>query len=167
MDTLNTKIKIIKDGINEIIDFSEPTYIPNQQSPQFLVTRVIQVSKEYDRRPDLIALAVYNDIRQVDMILKWNEISDPLSVREGDILIIPEKTGAKSFYVSPSKERTQTKSNFVDESKKSKKDKNRLIALAKLSAKTKNGSSQNVKTNELKPGESNININERNNQIIV
>lgn len=167
METLDKKITIVKDGINQIIDFAEPTYIPVVDSEYFLVQKVIEVTEDYDRRPDLLAFALYRNEDKLDMILKWNNVSDPLSIRTGDILIVPEKTGAESFYVNPAKERGEIKSNFIDESKKSKKDKNRLKVLAKISASTKNGSTQNLKTNELKTGDSNISKDPSTNSIIL
>ena len=43
METLDKKITIVKDGINQIIDFAEPTYIPVVDSEYFLVQKVIEV----------------------------------------------------------------------------------------------------------------------------
>ena len=40
-------------------------------------------------RLDLIAEDQYGDAKQIEYILKFNGISDPFSVQEGDILKIP------------------------------------------------------------------------------
>jgi hypothetical protein len=101
----------------------------------------------------------------MDILLKMNEVSDPLSIRSGDYLIVVDDDGANSFYVSPEKERQEEKKDFVDNTKKSKKDANRLKVLAKISASVKNGSAANVKTAELKPGEVNIRIDDSTNTI--
>ncbi len=167
MNTLDKKIKISKDGITEIIDLAEPTYIPMYEDEFFLVKTVIRVTPEYDRRPDLISLAIYQDDDYVDIILKCNEISDPFSVREGDILLIPELNGAKKFYLNPNTESKEVKNNYVDSTKKSKVDTKRLETLAKISSRVKNGSTVNIKPNELKPGESNIEVNKQTNSISI
>lgn len=167
MKNLNNKITICKDNITEIIDFSEPTFIPNYESENFIVQKVIRVTNEYDRRVDLISLAVYNSDRHVDIIMKCNELSDPLSVRTGDILVIPELTGAQKFYKNPNSESKEAKQKYIDSTKKSKVDNKRLQTLAKISSSVKNGSSVNVKPNDLKPGESNIDINTETNSISV
>ena len=88
MENLNSKIQISKDGITNTVDFAEPTYVPDYNSQHFLVKKLIRVSEEYDRRVDLISLAVYNSDDYVDIILKCNEISNPLSVRTGDVILI-------------------------------------------------------------------------------
>ena len=106
----------------------------------------------------MIALAMFNDPSKMDILLKLNEISDPFSIRSGDLLIIPDEAKASAFYINPPREPIRKNSSYLDDTKKSKKDINRLKALSKISSSTKNGSSVNLKTNELKPGESNIRI---------
>lgn len=167
METLNKKITISKDQTTTIVDLAEPSYIPDYDSENFLVYKVIQVVSEYDRRVDLISLAVYGSDEYGDIILKCNEIGNPLNVRTGDVLVIPELNGAKKFYKNPNKESKDSNQNYLDTSKKSKVDKNRLETLAKISSSVKNGSKVNIRPNELKPGESNISVNKETNSISV
>tara|TARA_R100000908_G_C3712247_1_gene118414 strand:- start:351 stop:854 length:504 start_codon:yes stop_codon:yes gene_type:complete len=167
MKNLNSKITIVKDKTTNTVDFAEPTYVPNYESEHFLVKKIIRVTEEYDRRVDLISLAVYTSDDYVDIILKCNEISDPLSVRTGDVILIPELNGAKNFYKNPKKESKESTQKYIDSTKKSKVDTKRLETLAKISSSIKNGSKVNVKPNELKPGESNIEINKETNSISV
>lgn len=167
MKTLNNKITISKNGTTNIVDMAEPTFVPDYESERFLVYKVVRVAEEYDRRVDLISLAVYGSDEYSDIILKCNEIGDPLSIRTGDILVIPELDGAKSFYRNPNKESKEAKQKYIDSTKKSKVDTKRLETLAKISSSVKNGSTVNVKPNELKPGESNIAVNTESNSISV
>ena len=76
MENLDRKITITKDGQNEIVDFAEPTFIPVYNSEYFRVEKFVTVTDDYDRRVDLISLAVYGSDDYVDIILKCNEISD-------------------------------------------------------------------------------------------
>jgi len=52
IDTVDNKIKIIKNGV-EMIDFAEPTYVPQYDSKNFVVTKTIIVTAEDEIRPDL------------------------------------------------------------------------------------------------------------------
>ena len=167
IDTLKKKITIIKDGINEIIDFATPTFIPDFLSDNFVVTNVIVVSEQYDRRPDLISLAMYGSDAYMDIILKCNGISDPLQVRTGMAIGIPLKDKAQKFYINPVNEIKESKQTFIDPKKKTKVDTERLKTLAKISASIKNGSKQNLPTNQLKADESNITINKESNSFNV
>jgi hypothetical protein len=167
METLNKKISISKNSTTKTVDFAEVTYVPEYDSENFLVYKVIQVTSEYDRRVDLISLAVYNSDEYSDIILKCNEIADPLSIRTGDILVIPELNGAKKFYKNPNKESKESTRNYIDSTKKSKVDTTRLETLAKISSRVKNGSKVNTKPSDLKPGETNIEVNKETNSISV
>ena len=49
------------------------------------------VTDKFAMRPDKVALSVYSDDNNFDYILKYNGVSNPLSVYEGQILLIPNK----------------------------------------------------------------------------
>jgi len=159
IDTVDNKIKIIKNGV-EMIDFAEPTYVPQYDSKNFVVTKTIIVTPEYDRRPDLLCFSVYGNDYYLDILLKINEVSNPLEVRTGDILLIPALQPAKAFYVNPAQEEKNPliDSKYIDPKKKSQQDSNRLKAIEKISQSVKNGSKENLPPNALKSGESNLEI---------
>lgn len=52
---------------------------------------VIQVTREYIARPDLISFAVYGTDEHADILCKLNGISNPFELNEGMILIIPNQ----------------------------------------------------------------------------
>ena len=54
-----------------------------------------KVPKDYVMRPDLISKAVYNTTQYAEVILKFNGISNPFSIDEGDIILVPNLDGAK------------------------------------------------------------------------
>lgn len=129
MNLATIKDKIIE-GVNLII--VQPTmYFINKieevTEDDYKLHRVNALEKG---RIDLIALEYYGDASRSDLILKFNNISDPFSIAEGETLKIP-------VYTFPYKrlERLKTvdenivKQQFVDTKRLSKKDKNRVEAL--------------------------------------
>jgi len=61
----------------------------------YVAYNLYKVPKEYVMRPDLISQSVYNDSVYAEIILKYNEISNPFSINEGDIILIPDLDSAK------------------------------------------------------------------------
>lgn len=55
-----------------------------------------KVPRDYVMRPDLIAQAVYNNSALAEVILKYNGISNPFSINEGDIILIPNLDSAQA-----------------------------------------------------------------------
>lgn len=158
LKNLSLKQTIIKNG-EEILDLSEPTLVPSFNSTNFLVQDVVMVTDELEMRPDLIAKKYLGSDSYVDVLLKANEISNPFSIKSGDILIIPNIEKFKGFYVNPKQSENKinnTKANFLDPSKLSKKDKNRLERLEKIAREKPNGSREITTPNKLKTGDSNI-----------
>lgn len=165
MDILKNKKTVIKNG-EEIIDFSEPTYMPDEESDRYEITRMVTLSKDYEMRPDLVCNTIFNSTDNFDLLLKINEISDPLSILGNETFLIPSRNSMSAFFVTPEEERENININ-LDSSKVSKKDKSRLEYLKKISQKIKNGSTENTKVNELKGGNQNITIDNQNNSFIV
>ena len=62
---------------------------------------VYKVPKEYRMRPDLISQSVYNNSAYAEIILKYNGISNPFSIDEGDIILIPDLDSAKQKMKKP------------------------------------------------------------------
>jgi hypothetical protein len=50
---------------------------------------LFRVPRDYRMRPDLISKAVYNNSAFAEIILKYNGISNPFSIDEGDVILIP------------------------------------------------------------------------------
>jgi len=61
----------------------------------YIAYNVYRVPKEYAMRPDLISKSVYNNSLYAEVILKFNGISNPFSIDEGDIILIPDLDAAK------------------------------------------------------------------------
>jgi len=83
-------------------------------------------------RPDLIALDEYGDASMADIILKFNGISDPFSVLEGEKIMIPKiDYPFKKLERIQEREENTVKQQFVDTKRLSKKDQRRVEAMKK------------------------------------
>lgn len=111
---------------------TQPTMVFTNKEEQ---TGVIQhIVREDDvLRPDLIALEYYNDHTKTDIILKFNGISDPFSLQEGDVLDIPSSGIAFHKLERPEgmQEDNPIKNQFLQDKRLPKKDDRRLDALKK------------------------------------
>jgi hypothetical protein len=65
------------------------------QSGSYVNLSVYRVPKEYAMRPDLLSQASYNNTLYAEYILKYNGISNPFSLDEGQIIIIPNIDNVK------------------------------------------------------------------------
>ena len=63
---------------------------------------IYKVPKEYAMRPDLISGAVYNNTVYAEYILKFNGISNPFTINEGDIILIPVLNSMETVLAKPS-----------------------------------------------------------------
>lgn len=58
---------------------------------------VYRVPKEFAMRPDLISGSVYGNSVYAEIILKFNSISNPFSIQEGDLILVPDLDSAQSI----------------------------------------------------------------------
>ena len=63
---------------------------------------VYRVPRDFAMRPDLISAAVYNNSIYAEIILKYNGISNPFSIKEGDLILIPNLDSVDTI-ISPQK----------------------------------------------------------------
>lgn len=113
---------------NTILDLTKSSI---EKYAQISDARTFIVTKQYEMRPDLISLAVYGTDEYADFIMKRNEVSNPFSIAEGDILVIPVRESFENALRPPADEPTIEESEpveFVIETK-STVDKARLEAL--------------------------------------
>ena len=83
-------------------------------------------------RPDLIALECYNDESYLDIILKFNGISDPFSIMPGETILIPIQSIKYYTLERPvNYEDNPIKNQFIDTKRLSKKDKAKIERLKK------------------------------------
>jgi len=107
--------KIVRDLTQTIFELKNRNYI---------AYNVYKVPKEYRMRPDLISQSVYNNSLYAEIILKYNGISNPFSIDEGDIILIPDLDSAKQKMVksggtdADKAEKIRNSYKFIDPLKK-------------------------------------------------
>lgn len=129
---MNLKTLLNKTTDTVKLIMTQPTMIFRNKEDVVLLNSAHVVDADESARPDLIALKHYGDQSKLDMILKWNGISDPFSINKGDILEIPS-ANTNFFKLERPKEfeNNPVKQQFIDGKRLSKKDQRRLNALKK------------------------------------
>jgi hypothetical protein len=113
-------------------------------------------------RIDMISKLYYNDINFSELILKYNNISNPFSINEGDVLNIPDHKASMLSWqaINPkSINKTSIRDQFISTKRLTVKDANRSDYLQRKAAQRVNGSKQILPPNILKEDDKNIDIN--------
>jgi hypothetical protein len=87
------------DGI-EVKDLTASMF--NLKSNNYVSYNIYKVPKEFVMRPDLISAAAYNNTIYAEIILKYNGISNPFSIQEGDMILIPNLDSVQTI-ITPEK----------------------------------------------------------------
>jgi len=127
---LKTIVNKINDGVKLIL--TAPTLLfMDVNNPEFFVAEHLVTDFE-EGRPDLIASKWHGNTDTLDLILKYNGISDPFAVKKGDIIEIPSVDIPIKKYNRP-KEVSEdiVKQKFIDTKRLTKQDQKRIIALKK------------------------------------
>jgi hypothetical protein len=146
--------------------FTKPTLV-------FLETNEViaehTVTEDQVGRVDLISLLYYRSANYCDYILKWNGISNPFSLKFGDVIEIPNHREAlrvvKEIKVLSSTNEPSIRDQFIDTKRLPVKDVKRIEYLQRKAALKPNGAKQILPPNILKEGETNIKIG--NGRIII
>jgi len=153
MKTLKNK-KISE--IDDKIIMTEPTLLfPDYMS----ISQVFPVDAYYAGRIDLISLSVYNSADYVDQLLKFNGISNPFSVAEGDILYIPPMDVLQKTWKKPGVGVTDSnvvRDRFIETKRLPIKDQNRLEYLKRKAALKPNGAKEILPPNVLPSDKQNV-----------
>ena len=127
---LKTIINKINDGVKLILTAPSLLFM-DVTNPQFYMGD--HLVTEFDEgRPDLIALKWHGTADTMDLILKYNGISDPFSIKKGDIIEIPSVDIPIKKYNRPSEVSEDiVKQKFIDTKRLTKPDQKRIAALKK------------------------------------
>jgi len=153
--TINNK-RIVGDKLR----ITEPTVLFGEET-KTIATH--EVSESEICRIDLIADLYYDDPSYSELILKFNNISNPFSITVGDVLDIPDHLSTFKAWVivkeiNPAEiEEDSIKDQFLSSKRLTVKDKNRVDYLKKKAA-LKNNGAQPLPPNILQDGASNLDI---------
>ena len=92
-NSLDTKPKFTRTDGQEIRDLTQSMF--NLKSNEYTNYTVYKVPRDYVMRPDLISKAVYNNSLYAEIVLKYNGISNPFTIDEDDVILIPNLESAK------------------------------------------------------------------------
>lgn len=160
-NTLNNKKMV--DGR---FKFTKPTLVFIKSNETL---NVHTVTEDQVGRIDLISLLYYRNANYCDYILKWNGISNPFSIKLGDVLNIPNHREAlkviKEIKVLNTTNEPSIRDQFVDTKRLPVKDAKRIEYLQRKATQKPNGAKQILPPNILKEGDTNIKIG--NGQIVI
>lgn len=151
-----------KQIVGNKLRMTEPSILFNENTR---ILTIHTVDESEVGRVDMIAERYYRNPSHAEMILKFNNISNPFSVTKGDELLIPDFESAledwtriNSIEDQAIEEIDSVRSQFMDTKRLPVKDAKRVEYLKKKAAKLKNGSKQILPPNLLKQGDTNIDI---------
>lgn len=93
LNSLDRKPLFKKDDGNIIRDLTQSIF--DFKSGNFINYQAYRVPMEYQMRCDLISQSVYNNTIYAEFILKFNGISNPFAIANGDVILIPDLNSAK------------------------------------------------------------------------
>lgn len=93
--TLDRKEEVTDANGNRIIDLTKSIF--TREAGQIQDYTVVKMTDIYQMRPDLISQYMYGTDEYTEFILKFAGISNPFTLHEDDILLIPNITQAKGM----------------------------------------------------------------------
>jgi len=121
--TIDNKRLFTKPNGDKVVDLTQQNFKP---TPFVKFYDAFVVSADFVMRPDLIAYTAYRDINAVDVILKQNQISNPFSIDENDLIFIQERRSIDIQFATNSlvEVKKLVRSQYIDSSKEPIIDKN-------------------------------------------
>lgn len=86
---------------------------------------LFRVGKEEEMRPDLIARQTYGYLSPLEQLLKFNNVSNPFAIQEGDVFTIWDIPSARNFLrpqISNAEAREDIRKQYITPEKKSTVD---------------------------------------------
>jgi len=146
---------LIKENI-QIMDFLSNNFKVRTDVIDVKINKVFLIEEHHLARPDQISFDAYGTTNHIDILLKFNGISNPFSMDMYDMILVPDLEDALRLYNKTTKKIvsiTNTKEMFIDPTKASTKDITRINMLQKMANNSPNG--DEIKpTNLLRAGES-------------
>lgn len=154
---LNTLIN--KNIVNGKVIMTEPTLLFSTAGTQ--VIGKFTVTEDYIGRIDLISREIYGTESYADYILKYNGISNPFSIGEGDVLLLPSKEASIVNWKKPvnpagAAESDVVRDKFLQTKRLPVEDQKRIEYLKRKAAQYPNAAAELLPPNVLKTGQTNL-----------
>lgn len=151
--SLALKNKLVEESTGEFYyDLTAPSFIYDSD----LGVRALHyVQPDQVGRMDKIANIYFGSGEYVDALCVVNNIFNPFTVAEGDILVIPNLSRQDLVYLrpNPASRPNTTQEAYVDTGRQSEKDQSRIQRLIEKAKKSKAGVDQPMPPNMLQPGQ--------------
>ena len=146
---------------NKLVDEHSGEYYYDLTAPSFVydsdlgIRAIHYVLQDQEGRIDKISEIYFGSGEYVDAICVVNNIFNPFSVKEGDIIVIPNLSRPDMVYKrpNPASRPTPQQSQYVDTGRLSEKDQSRIQRLAEKAKTKKNGVKTPLPPNMLQPGQ--------------
>lgn len=151
--SLTLKNKIIEERTGEFYyDLTAPSFI---YDADLGVRALHYVMIDQIGRMDKISDIYYGSGEFVDAICVVNNIFNPFTVNEGDILVIPNLSRKDLVYLrpNPASRPNVTQEAYIDTGRQSEKDQSRIQRLIEKAKTSKSGVKQPMPPNMLQPGQ--------------
>jgi hypothetical protein len=149
--TLKNKLTTETTG-EQYYDLTAPTFT---YDTDYGLRALHYVLADQEGRIDKISELYFGTSEFIDAICVVNNIFNPFSVKEGDILIIPNLNKPDIFYKKPevASRPNAIQATFTDTAGQSQKDQNRIQRIVKKAQEKKSGVSNPLPPNMLQPGQ--------------
>jgi len=151
--SLTLKNRIIdQDTGEEYFDLSAPSF---KYNVDFGVKAIHYVLQDQVGRVDKISDLYYGSTEYIDAICIVNNIFNPFSINEGDVLIIPNLNSEEQLYSRPktSIRPDRVQSQYIDTERLSQKDQARIERLKAKASNKKSGVKTPIPPNVLQQGQ--------------
>ncbi len=158
---MDLKTLLNKNIVEGKVVMTEPTILFSTANTK--VIGKFTVTEDYIGRIDLIAREIYGSESYADYILKYNGISNPFTIGEGDILFLPARDAGlinwkKPISVVGNANGDPVRDKFLQTKRLPIEDQKRIEYLKRKAAKYPNAAAELLPPNVLKTGQSNLTI---------
>jgi hypothetical protein len=158
---MDLKTLLNKNVIGGKVIMTEPTIIFSAANTP--VIGKFTVTEDYIGRIDLISRQIYGTESYADYILKYNGISNPFSIGEGDILFLPATSAGlvnwkKPMNVVGNTSGDAVRDKFLETKRLPIEDQKRIEYLKRKASKYPNAANELLPPNVLKTGQTNLTI---------
>lgn len=160
---MNLKTLLNKNIVNGKVVMTEPTVLFSTANTP--VIGKFTVTEDYIGRIDLISRQIYGTESYADYILKYNGISNPFTIGDGDILFLPAINATLVNWQKPVNNSGKgdtggdaVRDKFLQTKRLPIEDQKRIEYLKRKAAKYPNAAAELLPPNVLKTGQSNLTI---------